>query len=167
MPKFLKFNFSCKQRFQIFSKLLHFILICFCNRSAIFWDGYELHLLGYPISFLRVLQLFEPFEIWKLWILFLMSALRWVFICFLIFLEIEFKADLRKGFLDLINAFLFFNFWLRRSWMVSGMLVFSLLVFSGKWLWMPMMMSVRILAALLIILMGSTFSEIIRLEIWS
>ena len=38
--------------------------------------------------------------------------------------------------------------------------------FSGKWLWMFMIVSVRMLTALLMMLIGSVFSYLVRVEIW-
>ena len=45
--------------------------------------------------------------------------------------------------------------------------MFVLIVFSRKWLWIFMIVSVRMLTVLLKMLMGSELSEVIRLEIWS
>ena len=47
------------------------------------------------------------------------------------------------------------------------MLVLDLMIFSGRCLWMLMIVSVRMLAALFIMFMGSGLSEVIILEIWS
>ena len=82
------------------------------------------------------------------------------------FLDIEFKINLRKGFLVFMNALLIFCLHLLRSWMLNGMLMFGLMIFFLKdgcgcpW-WFA---SVRILAALLMRLRKSGFSELIRLE---
>ena len=46
------------------------------------------------------------------------------------------------------------------------MLVFEFNGVSARWLWMYLMISVRMLAALLMIVMGSGFSEVIILEVW-
>ena len=83
---------------------------------------------------------------------------------FFIFLEMAFKADLIKGFLVLIKALLIL-FCLISSCIESGMLVFGLIVFSGSWLCISKIVSERIEAALFIILIGSAFSEAIRLSI--
>ena len=85
---------------------------------------------------------------------------------FSVFFDIPFRGDLRKRLLDLTNALLVFLFCLMRSWMESGILVFDLMVSSGRWLWTLMMVSVRMFVALLMMLMRSRFSEEIRLEIW-
>ena len=95
-----------------------------------------------------------------------MSALRWIFTCFSIISVIALNPDLKKRFLDLMNAFLIFLFCLIRIWMVSGMVVFGLMVFFRRWLRVFVIVSVRMLAALLIMLMVSGLSEVIRLEIW-
>ena len=50
--------------------------------------------------------------------------------------------------------------------MESGILVFDLMVSSGRWLWTLMMVSVRMFVALLMMLMRSKFFEEIRLEVW-
>ena len=44
--------------------------------------------------------------------------------------------------------------------------MFDLIVFSGRWLWTLMIVSLIMLATLLMMLMRSGFSEEIRLEIW-
>ena len=75
-----------------------------------------------------------------------------------------FKADLIKGFLVLTKALLIFLFCLMSNWMERGILVFGLIIFSGRLLWMFKMVSERIVAALLIMLTGSAFSEEIRLR---
>ena len=53
---------------------------------------------------------------------------------FLTFLEVAFKADLRKGILALMNDPLIFLFYLIRRSILGVMLVFGLMVFSRKWL---------------------------------
>ena len=67
-----------------------------------------------------------------------------------------FRAVLRKGFLVLIKALSIFLFCFTSSWIANVILVLGLIVFSE-----------RIVAALLIILIGSVFSEDVRSRIWS
>ena len=51
--------------------------------------------------------------------------------------------------------------------MVSRMLDFGLMVYSGRWFWMPIMVSVSMVAALIMMLIRSGLSALIGLEIWS
>ena len=51
--------------------------------------------------------------------------------------------------------------------MERGILVFVLIIFSCRLLWMSKIVSERIVAALFIMLIGSAFSEEIRLRICS
>ena len=77
-----------------------------------------------------------------------------------------FRADFRKGLLDLMNAF-FIIFCKMRDLIVKGMLVFCLIDFPGSWLWIFMIVLVRMVAGLLIVFIGSGLSWVIRREIWS
>ena len=83
------------------------------------------------------------------------------------FLDIAFRAGLRKGSLVLIKALLIFLFCFMRSWTETGTLVFDLVVFSGKLLWILMIESVKMMATLLMMPIGSGLSAKIRLRIWS
>ena len=126
----LKFNFSYKYRIQLFWKLLQLILICFCNRSTI--SKPEMNSLYLGIPFFQVLGVFGLLESLRLKIPFLMSALRWFFMSFFIFLDMAFKADFRKERLVFMNALLIFGFCLTKSWIFNGMLMFRLKIFSGN-----------------------------------
>ena len=92
---------------------------------SFFRSGYELSLFGWPISFFKVLQLLGSLVSWRLWIPFWMFVIRWLLICFLIFSETAFRADLRKGFLVLIKALLIFLFCFISSWIEKDTLVFG------------------------------------------
>lgn len=67
----------------------------------------------------------------------------------------------------LMKALLISLFCFTRSWTRNGILDFDLIVFSGRLLWIPMLESVRMMDALLMMLIGSGLSEEIRLRIWS
>ena len=95
-------------------------------------------------------------------------TLRLFFICFLIFLRNSIQSRFNEG-VPRFNECYFIFFCcscLIRSWMVSEMLVFGFNDVFARWLWISVMMSVRMLAALLVIVLGSRFPEVSILEIW-
>ena len=87
----------------------------------------------------------------RLWILFWMSVANGFFYQFF-----------RKRFLVLIKTLLNFLFCFKSSWIEK-----VTLVFSRRLPWISIIESVRMEAALLIMLIGSGLSEDIRLRIWS
>ena len=82
-------------------------------------------------------------------------------------METAFRADLGKGFLVLIKALLIFLFCFISNSIEKGTLVFGLIDFSGRLLWIFIIEWVWMVAALLTILIRSELSEDIRLRIWS
>ena len=151
LSKSLFLNSIAVAKTQLFDKLLQLILICLCNRS----NNFNIRIRP---PFTRVFHFFFHVSpaFWVVWKLKTLNSLFNVHFpmplyLFLTFLEVAFKADLRKGILALMNDPLIFLFYLIRRSILGVMLVFGLMVFSRKWLWMLMMVSVRMLPALMMI----------------